>query len=988
MASNRIMQITQTPCGEIWIATQDGVSRFDGMTWYTFPDSLPIPPSVGHFRMEVLEDSSVVLASLSQKEVIMSLYKGGRWQSLDFLSNSNVPDRESFVMASSVEPTLPLLSIALKDTIYSYTEMGWSPRSVPLTPEEHIRSILTITSDSLLVVTNNSLFLVTEKNIERILTSNNLLATWYESKSQTCYLLFDDALAYCNLTDSTLTYLYDKRLVGSFYASHTSKLFKNGDYLYYSLNSTLTQFNPRTQAHREVVTDYFTTEYTCTDALIDHEGSIWVATLRGAFRLKNPSIHNFNDNNLIDKEVSAVLEGSDGNLYIGSNLGLTILDSNSRCIKYPFTNRMKYTRIMDIIEHDSGIYFSTIAQGVKQFVDHQIISLGIPNSLIGASDLASYDGKLYCTTLKQLFQLENKEWSLAYELTKGTIRKAFLNEKCQLLLTDNGVHNIETDEHYLGDAPYVNSVYTGIIYQDEILLGTAGGICQLVNNKIVRGSHTLDAPVYSLAVDSLGELWAGTDHGVWHLSTSGDFNYHKGNGLVGNEVNRNAFLFSNSHQLVVGTDEGMSLIDPSQPKKSPVPNIQITSIEANQRPISNFDLSHQSNNIRFHFRSTSYYNIDELNYRYRLLGLDNSWEYIDFAEQNSAYYHHLKPGHYQFQVQSRIGNGNWSSLAKGPKITIHEAFYEAIWFRIVSIFLITGGFVSFYKYRSQTLNSQKQELKKRVRHKTEELAHRNQELIKTIKDLKAAQGRLIQSEKLASMGHLTSGIAHELNNPLNYIRGGAECIMRNMDELSEIFNANEACKVNVKTIMDDCRLLAESIHSGAIKSTDIVKSLGSFTADSQNFFSFTDLQKEIETSLILLNNEIGFRIIVNKMFANIPQIECYPAKINQMMVNILLNSVQAIKGSGEITIRFYRKDDEHIAIEVSDDGQGMPTYLHDQVFEPFFTTKDSNPGLGLTIAKSIVMEHKGTITFISKAGIGTNVKICLPVNQTYHPELL
>ena len=139
--------------------------------------------------------------------------------------------------------------------------------------------------------------------------------------------------------------------------------------------------------------------------------------------------------------------------------------------------------------------------------------------------------------------------------------------------------------------------------------------------------------------------------------------------------------------------------------------------------------------------------------------------------------------------------------------------------------------------------------------------------------------------------------------------------------------------------------------------------------------------------MTLLGNEIGFRIVINRMFGNIPPIECYPAKINQMMVNILLNAIQAITESGEITIRYYRKDDQNIAIEISDDGEGIASDLHEKVFEPFFTTKDSNPGLGLTIAKSIVQEHNGTISFISKPGVGSKVKISLPVSQTYHPEL-
>ncbi len=137
----------------------------------------------------------------------------------------------------------------------------------------------------------------------------------------------------------------------------------------------------------------------------------------------------------------------------------------------------------------------------------------------------------------------------------------------------------------------------------------------------------------------------------------------------------------------------------------------------------------------------------------------------------------------------------------------------------------------------------------------------------------------------------------------------------------------------------------------------------------------------------MLNNQVGFRITVNKMFGNIPPIECYPAKINQLLVNLLKNAVQAIEHEGEITIRYYRKDDKRIGLEISDDGVGIPQDLQEQVFEPFCTTKDTNPGRGLAIVKSIVQEHHGSIKLDSKPGKGTKVKIFLPVNQTAHPEL-
>lgn len=143
----------------------------------------------------------------------------------------------------------------------------------------------------------------------------------------------------------------------------------------------------------------------------------------------------------------------------------------------------------------------------------------------------------------------------------------------------------------------------------------------------------------------------------------------------------------------------------------------------------------------------------------------------------------------------------------------------------------------------------------------------------------------------------------------------------------------------------------------------------------------------MNTALTLLNNQIGFRITINKFFGNVPRLECYPAKINQMLVNLLLNAIQAIPEEGEITIRIYRKDIKHLALEIIDTGEGIEIDDEEKVYEPFFTTKDNNPGLGLTIVKSIIQDHHGQVHFMSQKGRGTKVRVVLPLQQTFHPEL-
>ncbi|HCX22172.1 MAG TPA: hypothetical protein DHN29_09675, partial [Cytophagales bacterium] len=981
MASNRVTKIVQIPNGEIWIATQDGISKFDGLYWTTKADSSIVPMGLSGVQMEVISDSSLIMTGSNSEGPHLFKYKNDQWSSLPLPGN----DKLSYLLAKGINFRSTNLILGSQDKIYRYHEEQWI--EIVLSDFDKNEQIKDLVSWGVktLIATNKRLLLVENNQFKPLLKQNNILNITIDDTQDRCYLLLESELAYYDLKKGEMVSLLKGDIGNTYGHIHQSNLLLKGQKIYYSMNSPLIQYNPQTNTSRAITSDYYNLDHTCMDAIVDNEGSIWVATLRGAFRVKNSSIYNYNDESLVENEVSSILQDSDGTLYLGANIGLSVIHPNGKIRKYPLSSGLERMRVMDIIKHQGEIYFTTYTRGVRKFTNKGILELDSQVQMEGASDLCSFMDTLYCSDYGNLYKWVNSDWQLITTTpNNSTIRKIFFTENYRLLLTENGVRDLTTNKVYTGSDIYMSNVYTALEYNNQILLGTASGIYTIQNEKIVPTEYKIHAPVYALTSDQNNELWVGTGSGVWHFRDEGSYHYYKGNGLIGNEVNRNAFQFSKNGSLLVGTDEGISIIDTSDETSIPIPNIEITSIEVNQKEIDDYNLSYQTNNLRFHFRSTSYYDIESLNYRFRLIGLSEEWEYINFAEQNSTYYPNLDPGEYVFEVQARIDDGTWSNSAKSDKLTIHAAFYEAVWFRILFVILIISGLVAFYRYRSNVLTEQKEELEERVLEKTRELEKRNKELIKTIDDLKAAQGQLIQSEKLASMGHLTSGIAHELNNPLNYIRGGAECIIRNLDELSEILNERGN---DVRTIMDESRMLAESIFDGATKSTSIVKSLGSFTADSQNFYSFTDLQKEVETSLTLLGNEIGFRIVINRMFGNIPPIECYPAKINQMMVNILLNAIQAITESGEITIRYYRKDDQNIAIEISDDGEGIASDLHEKVFEPFFTTKDSNPGLGLTIAKSIVQEHNGTISFISKPGVGSKVKISLPVSQTYHPEL-
>jgi len=277
------------------------------------------------------------------------------------------------------------------------------------------------------------------------------------------------------------------------------------------------------------------------------------------------------------------------------------------------------------------------------------------------------------------------------------------------------------------------------------------------------------------------------------------------------------------------------------------------------------------------------------------------------------------------------------------------------------------------------------------------LENQKRELLFTLENLKMTQSQLIQSEKMASVGVLTAGIAHELNNPINFVSGNVNPLRRDLDDVfsiikkfEDIINANnlkdtfndvDSLKqgLDYSFLMKEIISLLEGIEEGANRSSQIVKGLRSFSRLDEEDCQFYDVHEVIDSSLILLNNKIKNRIKIRKDYADFKDIECYPSKLNQVILNILTNSIQAIEDEGEIFIQTISSE-IGVKIIIKDDGIGMTPEVKQHIFEPFFTTKEvgKGTGLGLSISYGIIEQHNGNIDVISEPGKGTEFIISLP----------
>ncbi|UCG63201.1 MAG: hypothetical protein JSV52_07950 [Candidatus Zixiibacteriota bacterium] len=266
----------------------------------------------------------------------------------------------------------------------------------------------------------------------------------------------------------------------------------------------------------------------------------------------------------------------------------------------------------------------------------------------------------------------------------------------------------------------------------------------------------------------------------------------------------------------------------------------------------------------------------------------------------------------------------------------------------------------------------------------DKLEQTGQELEETLKDLKAAQTKLVQSEKMASLGKLVAGIAHEINSPLaaitssNNTAARAISLLRKQVGLAKLDEQTEAGLMKAVEALENSNL---AVDTGAQKVDHIVSKLRSFARLDEAELQKVNLSECLEETLELLRPQLKQRVIVNKEYGELPAIPCYPGYLNQVFLNVLMNAVEAIRERGEITVKAF-SENETAVIQVIDTGVGISSDRLDNIFDPGYTTKGHGigTGLGLSIAYQIVCDHKGQITVDSEVGRGTTVTIRLPID--------
>ncbi len=818
---------------------------------------------------------------------------------------------------------------------------------------------------------------------------------------------------------------------------------------------------------------------------IDSFGNIWMGTLQaGLLKYENRRLFNSlrgvghkTGSNINNGWVSRIFEDSDRTVWlstVGSTSGpdgISNIDFKNETVRTITNNEIRedWTMTIEFKEHRPGVFYISDLSGLH--------SLDVGTMELLAVDTGTLPAGLNIS--KHYIDHNETEW---LGTNKGLYeRKSGLSEFTQhdlstqpggsgssnlityivpdstagiWILTNDGLfyydHDSERVQRHAHD-PNLGDVFAfqdiNSLLRDEngiVWVGTwSGGLSRYDTNTLEIETFTMADGLPSMSIqyilkdDENNDLWLSTFNGIsrFDIDTYQFVNYTTENGLHSQLFTDGVGLKTSDKMFIFGGSNGITYFHPSDiSKNSPPPRMFFTDIKINDvsqsfengvYDIELIILDHDENNISFDYTGIHYSNPARNRFSFILENYDTGWR--DVGLQRTAYYPNLPPGNYVFRVKAANSNGVWNEDGISIEVIIRPPWWKTVWAYIFYGFLFGGAIfgVDRFQRRRLTLREQERTRERELRQAKEiEKAFKNLEIAH--ENLKSAQSQLIQQEKLASLGQLTAGIAHEIKNPLNFVNNFSNVSLEMIDEaLEELDKASQDDHTaETAAILADIKTNLTKIHEHGSRADGIVKSMLQHSRGGTGKMEPTDLNALVKEFTNLAyhgmragKNPIEAEVTID-LDETIGEIPLVYEDFSRVILNICTNAFDALRGSGigdqgsattpkasnllkdgaviptksgpspqvasggtaHLQVRT-RRDANHIVIEIEDNGPGIPDDIKDKILQPFFTTKKGTQGtgLGLSITHDIVKAHGGDIQVVSEVGEGTTFIIKLAI---------
>ena len=616
------------------------------------------------------------------------------------------------------------------------------------------------------------------------------------------------------------------------------------------------------------------------------------------------------------------------------------------------------------------------------------------------------EGDLWLCTMSGLYRQSGEGYSL-YDLSEGEMGQVVSNEVLKVVESKRGGLWVQTNEGLFfldkntdelkrhgynpNKGPVFSSQDINSLLEDEdgyLWVGTwQGGLNRYDPDSGEIRYYSMEDGLPSPSIQGILEdevrnvLWMSTFRGITRFDreTETFTSYGNEEGAQSLYADNSALELSNGF-FVFGGSNGVTIFNPASfTGDSRPPMTRITGMKVGEATVTlpeekGISLEHSQNNLSITYTGIHYDNPSKNQFAYRLEPMDEGWRHV--GSSRSAYFYDLQPGNYTFSVRAASPNGVWSDV-KTINFTIAPPWWRTWWAYVGYGLVFILGAISVHRVqRTRTIQKERERVKDR------ELAQARK-IEKAYEELKNTQQQLIQSEKMASLGELTAGIAHEIQNPLNFVNNFSEVNSELIKEMKE-----ELAKGNVdeaQTIASDIDENEKKILYHGKRADSIVKGMLQHSRSSDGKKEPTDLNALADEYLRLAYHGLrakdkSFNATMETDFdPDLPKAEVVPQEIGRVLLNLLTNAFHAVSERKKKEPEGYkptvwvktRKTDSGVEISVRDNGGGIPDTIKDKIFQPFFTTKPTGEGTGLGLSMSydiVTKGHGGTLSVESQSG--------------------